>query len=369
MNLPGRQDRPGGSKTEMNDRRNIALKQASGWCFLAIALLALLSRGIMHHRPFEITAAEYRGALMSELPPKPHAMSSPQQPRNSFDSRIAAALTEPDPIQRSMTFGTLFREWVQSDLEGALAWLQTSRRGEARTAGLFIALAYLAQDDPGRAVGLANSLASTEPELQVYNLLFSQIATNDPETAVSLLRSVPAGEAGNNAIGALGGAYATKDFEAALRWARSFSDPVANANAVQAVLIQKIESDPVQAISLAAGELSGTAQNEVVERALRQIQRDDPSAFHEWISEFPNGLPSALVPEAASSLAAYSPDEAMRWLGRIPVGIDHDRALVSMVTAWSRSDDTYASELILKELEGHDREIAEQQLGGKNRSR
>jgi hypothetical protein len=279
---------------------------------------------------------------------------------NSYESRLNQALTVSNPIDRSMNYGTLFNDWLKTDLEGALAYLQKLPQGAPRTQALFMALPYLAQTDPERALNLAATMAREKEELPIFNSLFAGITQNDPAMGLKLLTLAPAGEARENALRAVASTWASLDLSASIAWANSLSDPREKTIALQSSLSALIPNNPGKAIALAIEHLPEDPRQETIDQALRAALQDDPTSASQWLNQFSDNLPAALVPEAAHSLATASPETALKWLEEIPAGDEHNAALLAMQRVWSATDLSNAGRLIASSLSAEDQNLAAQ---------
>src|SRR4051812_39524489 len=71
--------------------------------------------------------------------PAPVAVTPPAQSAGP-EVRLNAALRIPDPRQRAQEFGMLLIQWIQSDLDAALAYVRQMPRGNEYSQGLFMVL-------------------------------------------------------------------------------------------------------------------------------------------------------------------------------------------------------------------------------------
>jgi hypothetical protein len=184
-----------------------------------------------------------------------------------YAARANEVLVLTDPLERPMQFCGLFREWLNTDMESALAYLRQMPRGNEYVEGVGMVLDRLQLSQPERAVAVAGELVTRHEEMHLYNRLFSALASSNPSMGVRLLDQVPEGTPRANTIRALASTWSQTDPESAWNWAVNLPQATEAQLAGQSALSILAAQNPAEAIERAKLYLTGEALKTVIEQA------------------------------------------------------------------------------------------------------
>ena len=172
---------------------------------------------------------------------------------------LTVALQETNPIQRSIQFGRLLRQWFKENPEAALAYLRQMPPGSEYTEGLMMLLPDIGKSYPERALNLAQELVKNNGDQAIYSALFDQFARRNMNEALHLLDLVTLGPARQTALRALASHWAANDLSGAINWAQQMSDDSERSVAMEAALLTLTKQDPNRSLDLARQYLTGDA--------------------------------------------------------------------------------------------------------------
>ncbi len=265
---------------------------------------------------------------------------------DDYRAAVLASFREANPAERSLAFSQSFTVWFAHDPEAALDWLRLIPRGREYTQGIFIVLPAICQQDPQRALILAEAMATTHEQKFIYHALFDQLAKNNLSSAVGWLQSAPAGEARENSLRAVMDNWTLKDASAALAWAKNLEDAGERSAALESALTTLAAGDPQKTIELASQNLEGGALDRVLQTSLQQLATENPQAAAEAVGQLPAGeLQKNSALSVARSLAAQDPNAAMTWLQTLPADTQ-PVVLNNVLEVWLKQDATAAGKYV-----------------------
>lgn len=282
-------------------------------------------------------------------PPKASASPTTASASDATVAELSRIRGLTNPAERSRAFGVAFRQWLERDLTGAIAYLRTlSRQSAEYTQGLGLALEWLTTRDPDQALSLALELATGPAERPFFNAVFAAWAAKDVNLAVQRLGRIPASAVRENALRAVAETWAQRDFGAALTWAKSLPADERNV-AVESVLVNLMYSDPLQAIQIAQQSLTGASLERTLGTALHRLLATDPAAAGSIVALLPSGdLQTATAADVAKALAVKDPRAALDW-ARSLTGNSRAQTLATAraLEAWASQDGAGASQYVL----------------------
>ena len=176
----------------------------------------------------------------------------------------------------------------------------------------------LAQRDGEHALGLAQSLSTSELQAHAIRATLSGWAGSDPRAAAHAYAAMPDrsrfGASGSQAIGA----YVRLDAEEALAWAKTLDGP--GGFTWNAVISQLASSEPEKAFEIISAIADPTDQRKALELALKSLSATQPQLAIQFAELLPEGPLRAGTIERAAIKWAYSDALAvMEWLPGQPL--------------------------------------------------
>lgn len=252
-----------------------------------------------------------------------------------------------DPIQRAMEFGRQYAEWFGRDAEAALAYLRRMPRGDPFNNALFHVLADIGQKNPGRALALAQQVATNTDQRVVYNMLFDQFARQDFQQAVQWLDQLPPGEGRVNAVRALAARRAQGDLEAALAWAQSLANPADRGPALESVLFDLAEIKPWQALEVAVRNLNGDELERSLSLILKELKTIDPDKAATLLHMLPAGeTQTHATLDLVRAMSDRDPAAAVEWTRTLPTDELRQLAWRNVLDVWMAAAPAAASAFV-----------------------
>lgn len=249
-----------------------------------------------------------------------------------------------DPRLRTFEFGRLMVAWLERDADAALAYVRTLPPGPEFTMGLLLALDFISQRDPDRALALAAELAVTKEQRFFYSSIFDRLAREDIPAALARLQAVPAGDGRENALRAVTDLWAQRDWRAALEWSRQLADPADRSAAVETALLTAASKEPLDAFELALGMLTGAELDRTLGTVIQYLTRVDLAAAADMVSLLPAGTTQTHAAiDVARELAAQNRSAAFEWIKSLPAGDPQRLAFNAALDSWFAADPAAAS--------------------------
>src|SRR4051812_29361066 len=109
------------------------------WPLVAFALLLVTVLLWWQSRPTPAPKSRPSATRPAEKTAAPASVAVAPAPQSAGpEVRLNAALRIPDPRQRAQEFGMLLIQWIQGDLDAALAYVRQMPRGNEYSQGLFM---------------------------------------------------------------------------------------------------------------------------------------------------------------------------------------------------------------------------------------
>jgi len=257
--------------------------------------------------------------------------------------RAAAWLASPDnklvdfPFMGLILAGTVGKEWMRQDTEGALAWaagLPDSQRPGAHV-GI---LGTLAGSDPRRAAGLAAGLAPGEARHNIMAEIGAAWARKAPEEAAAWVQTLEAADR-PAALRKTVASWAEREPQAAAAFLQSLPKEEMTGDLLKSVAEPWTARAPTEAASWVMNQPEGKARDEAIGGVVWNWTKQDPVAASTWLHDQPVG-PARDAAIGGLALAAFDNDPAgaVTWAAQLSDETKRSSALTLGLTEWLKRD-------------------------------
>jgi hypothetical protein len=210
--------------------------------------------------------------------------------------------------------------WVNTDLDGALAWMKTLPDSPHKMdVQLAIATRAAAQSDAITALELLSVLPPDPRRDQLLEHVVQVWAMKDRESALDWLNRLESPAWQEAVIGKIAVDWAVTDpMEAAQFALKSMPPGQSQENAVAISVRNWAVQAPDQAAAWIEGLSEGPLRNAAIESAAEVWAKEDPIRATEWLNSLPRGTSrDTAVGMFALTVASISPEQAARWADTI----------------------------------------------------
>lgn len=310
---------------------------ATGAVVIALAAGAagfVIGRSSAPMRQTEAMTARDAASPRSEKPARP-ALSAPELHglRGELDR-------EKDPLQRFRTATRNLEAWINTDPQGALAWLKAQEATSRRDEIIRMALAQFAENDPkGAAEWSLAQLEGTDLNNTLLGIAETW-ATQNGREAAEWFFALPAGKIRDGAIEHLVFQWACDDPQAVIAYLKE--NPAAEALSPtlrRAAYAGWAKTDPqgAAAASLESSRVHGDPEQ--FANTIANWATLDPAASSQWlmkhVSRESERMPAIL--QLADIFPHQSPEAGLAWLETLQAS-EKPAAINQFAAAWAESD-------------------------------
>jgi hypothetical protein len=253
---------------------------------------------------------------------------------------------EKDPIARYKIATRGFEAWMNTDPQGALAWLMSQQPSERRGEILRAALAQFSESDPqGAAAWVLANLTGIE---QHNSLLMTaeSWAQRDGAAAAAWFATLPPSKDKDAAMETLLFTWASNDPPAAVDFiGKNPFSPELSAILRYAAYAGWAKTDPQGAVAASLASSRANQDPAQFANTLANWATMDLAASSQWLlANVKSGDERELaVKELATIFASQSPDAGLAWIDKLNPGSEKAAAVGQLVPAWSNSDPVSAA--------------------------
>jgi len=266
--------------------------------------------------------------------------------------RQLADASQANPAEWNEMVGQVVAVWAGTDLNGALAWIQSLPEGATKLQAL-TEISYRWTEVSPQA---AAAYAARENDPALLKLVAGKWAEKDPQSAAAWAAKLPPGQEQDDATVNAAVVWAQKDPAAAAAYATSLPTAETREQAVMAVISAWSQTAPAQAAawvqqlpentarSQAMGQLMGTWAGTDAAAASQWLKTLSPSASRDYaVAAYDNA-----VGVYSSALSATSPAIAFQSAGTISNETLRNRSLQEIATTWLNQDPVAAQRKIVQ---------------------
>ena len=274
------------------------------------------------------------------------------------------------PGERSSALAQIATALAQKDPEGALEWARNLDPSEGRSQHLVTAISAIAIQKPQKAagllgeidnyqsnysviIGIANNwvqkdlqgaiawldtLPASQTKMQAYQTAAQQLGSTDPLAGIELVEMLP-GNFRKNVLPHILNQWVTKDFDAAKNWITTQDDPMILNAGISTLINTWAQRDPAEAATFLRKTPATQNRHNEYNALANQWAQYDPTALSQWIDELPVGKPRDQATEAlVKNVQQVDPASVFDWADTIN---DQDRRYSQVCDAlvhWKRTD-------------------------------
>lgn len=251
-------------------------------------------------------------------------------------------------LNDAATTEIMISDWIYTDANAALSWLETAAGSSLPKHLTDQALATLVEQDPVAALARAESMTPGQGRVASIEYALLSLLENEPDTVRDYIDSLPNTRDGrilaNKLALSIASEYGSNDPLAALNWAQ-LKEPTMAQSLVEAILVEWYADDSASAISWATTNLDSTARTLVIEHGLSEQLTNDPKSGKQAYIELDMSTRMQLASKFGEQLESEYPGAGLDWLQTISDPAERNEAQQGILQAVVVTDPESAVEL------------------------
>ncbi|MDA0813607.1 MAG: hypothetical protein O3C21_14605 [Verrucomicrobia bacterium] len=286
------------------------------------------------------------------------------------DPKLAAGIVASLPMSNNL-FQNVASQWAWQDSDAAAAWVETLPKGTGRREAVNGLVNSWQNDNPAKAAALLAKEGITNNNSYMAGNVFGNWVTSDREAAVAWIDGLELGrDAMDNAVSSAIRQWAQNDSSGAAEYALGIADEKVRTQAVSSLMGSWGQSDPTAAKDWALANLEGDIKTESLTTLIQNLAHNDHTLSLELYAEISAKLTDEEVNKSfgnvASSIAGswsqHDAPGAAEWVMGLPAGDQRSNSVNSVVRSWSEADPVAASEFVGTLAKGSERDGAVESL-------
>lgn len=258
-------------------------------------------------------------------------------------TRAAEWLSSPDnklvdfPFMGMILAGTVGKEWMRRDTEGALDWAASLPDGQR--AGAYVGiLGTLAGTDPRRAAGLAASLEPGVARRNILGDIGEAWARKSPQEAVAWVQTLDPGDRPAALRDTLGSWAEARPAEAA-DFLKTLPGEEITGDLLKSVAEPWTVRAPADAATWVMSQPDGKARTDAIGGVVWNWTKQDPVSASNWLKDQP-ASPARDSAIGGLALAAFENDPAgaVTWAAQLSDEQHRTHAVTLGLTEWLKRD-------------------------------
>jgi hypothetical protein len=238
-----------------------------------------------------------------------------------------------------------FDEWATANPREAAAWAQKLDTPESRRSFLMVVALRWAVTDLAAAAVWARSLPEGDLHTEIMAAIGNEAIRSDPEQALGLAAELPSCKAQDDLVCRALVEWAVTERDRAMECAAQIQDKALLEQVTGQIAVASAEKDPTSAANIALEKMPpGDAQDRALVSIIQRWVKTDPLAAASWVKDFPE---DQLGKDAIGNLVnlwANSDQRAVGdWLLTLPNGELRNTGIRSYAQVIGRTDPALAS--------------------------
>lgn len=252
---------------------------------------------------------------------------------------VLLAAMSPDELSGNAS-QRLFDLWATADPKIALTWAESMTDSATRQSFMNVAAIRWATKNFTEAVEWARSLSQGYTRSEILASIAQEALGTHPNEVLRFARELPEGPASTELIARASGAWANQDRDGAVKWARDIQDANLRQQVFEQIAIAAAAKDLQAGANIALNEMElGIQQDRALVTIAQQWAREDPEMASSWIRQFPDDYFGQDAAEALISTWAWKDLAAAgNWLSSLPNSRLRNRAILAYARILRHSD-------------------------------
>ena len=229
----------------------------------------------------------------------------------------------PDDSRRQVVIRGVCEAWAQKDPAAALKWMEALPPGATRTGALRGVAIGWSQTQGNDCRAWAEKITDENDKKVAQHYILHGLARSNPQEAIAYLGSLSSQETNYNHIYCLGKEWALRDAPGAAEWAKSLPAGFQQQDALQAVLRQWVYVDAVRSAQWAEKLTIKESRAAALEAVMEKWMEQRAREALDWSEGItPADRKWEARLAAVKSWANIEPGEALDWVNKLPEGSD-----------------------------------------------